>query len=322
MKQKEFYIVTPCYNDWESLSVLLTDINKENEQYAYDIHVVVVNDGSSQENPYGYSGFHCIRDITQLDLVRNVGHQRAIAIALAYVNDTFVDYTGVIVMDCDGEDNYKDIFRFIDQYSSDEIIFAKRRKRSESISFRLFYIFYKFIFKRLTGHVLQGGNFSLIPRSMLNKVVHLSEIWNHYHAGILKSRLKIKYIECDRAQRYRGTSKMNFGSLVMHGLSSISVFNDIVFVKLAFFFIFFFLGSIVAIIFILFLKFIWDSATPGWTTTAIGVILILCTQLLFMLVISAFTTLGNRNMNTFLLVREYKNYLMQVHRMDALQCPE
>jgi hypothetical protein len=318
MKQKEFYIVTPCYNDWESLFVLLTDINKENEQYRYDIHVVVVNDGSSQENSFEWSGFHFIREIIQLDLIRNVGHQRAIAIALAYVNNTFTDYTGVIVMDCDGEDDYKDVFRFIDQYSDNEIIFAKRRKRSESVSFRLFYVFYKFVFKLLTGHVLQGGNFSLIPRPMLNKVVHLSEIWNHYHAGILKSRLKIKQIECDRARRYRGKSKMNMGSLVMHGLSSVSVFNDIVFVKLTLFSFLFFIVSIITIVFVLFLKFILDRATPGWATTVIGVLLILCVQFLFMVVNSTFTTLGGRNMTTFLLSQEYKNYIISIHRLDAL----
>ncbi|GHT20342.1 putative glycosyltransferase YkoT [Bacteroidia bacterium] len=310
---KKIYIVTPCYNDWESLSALLTDIDKENEKYAHDLHVVVVNDGSSQENPFEWSKWGGgYKEITQIDLVRNVGHQRAICVALAYINANFADYDGVVVMDCDGEDDYRDVFRFIDDLSADEIIFARRRKRSESLSFRVFYSFYKALFKMLTGHVLQGGNFSLIPSAMLNKVVHLSEIWNHYHAGILKSRLKIKYLDCDRAQRYRGKSKMNFVSLVTHGLSSVSVFNDIVFVKLTLFAILFFIGSLGAIAFVLFLKFVLDRATPGWATTSIGILLILCTQFLFMVINFTFTTLGSRNMHTFMLEREYKSYIMQI----------
>jgi hypothetical protein len=247
-----------------------------------------------------------------------VGHQRAISIALAYVNNTASDYDGVVVMDCDGEDDYRDVFRFINEVSEDEIIFAKRRKRSESLQFRIFYGIYKWIFKLLTGQVLQGGNFSLIPYAMLNKVVHLSEIWNHYHAGILKSRLKIKYIDCDRASRYKGKSKMNFVSLVTHGLSSVSVFNDIVFVKLTIFAILFFIISIVAMIFILFLKFVMDKATPGWATTSIGVLLILCTQFILMIINFTFSTLGERNRNTFLLVQEYKNYIMRVHPHNVL----
>jgi hypothetical protein len=310
--KKNIYIVMPCYNDWESLSALLKDIDKENEQYGHKITIVVSNDGSSQENPFDWSDFNFIKEIIQIDLIRNVGHQRAICIALAHINTTFTDFDGVIVMDCDGEDDYKDVFRFIDDLSSDEIIFAKRGKRSESLFFRIFYGFYKFIFKLLTGRVLYGGNFSLIPSAMLNKVIHLSEIWNHYHAGILKSRLKIKYIDCDREHRYKGNSKMNFVSLVSHGLSSISVFNDIVFVKLTIFSIFFLISSIVAIAVILFLKFGLNKTTPGWATTSIGVLLILCTQFLFMVVNFTFTTLGGRNMNTFMLKKEYENYILRI----------
>jgi hypothetical protein len=153
---------------------------------------------------------------------------------------------------------------------------------------------------------------------MMNKAVHLNEIWNHYHGGILKSRLKVKYIECDRAHRYRGKSKMNFASLVTHGLSSVSVFNDIVFVKLTLLAIVFFIISMVAILFILYLKFVLERATPGWTTTAIGVFLILCTQFLLMVVNSTFTVLGDRNGHTFLPVREYENYIMQIHLCHVL----
>jgi hypothetical protein len=317
MKQDKFYIVTPCYNDWESLSILLENIDKENEKYAYDIRVIVINDASSQENLSKHSNFQHIKEVSQIDLVRNIGHQRAICIGLSYVSNTFSDYKGVIVMDCDGEDDYRDVFRFINDFLEDEIIFAKRRKRSESLSFRIFYVFYKFIFKQLTGHLLQSGNFSLIPQAMMNKVVHLSEIWNHYHAGILKSRLKIRYMDCDRAQRYKGKSKMNFVSLVMHGLSSISVFNDIVFVKLTLFAIVFFFITIVAIAFILYLKFMLDRATPGWATTAIGIFLILGTQFFFLLISSTFTILGGRNMYTFLPSQEYKNYIMRIHSYNV-----
>jgi hypothetical protein len=311
MKEK-FYIIMPCYNDWESLSILLANINEENKKYDYDLHVIVVNDGSSQKNMLEWSGIRFINEIIQIDLFRNVGHQRAICIALAYINTTFKDYAGVVVMDCDGEDNYMDVFRLIDEASDDKIIFAKRCKRRENLSFKMFYIVYKFVFKLLTGYVLQGGNFSFIPQSMMNKVVHLSEIWNHFHAGILKSRLKVKYIDCNRAQRYSGASKMNFVSLVTHGLSAVSVFNDIVFVRLILFAGVFFGVSVLAIMSILFMKFVLHIASPGWATSAIGIFLILCIQVFSVIIGNTFVTLGHRNMNTFLPLQEYKNYIMRV----------
>ncbi|MDR0692552.1 MAG: glycosyltransferase [Prevotellaceae bacterium] len=310
--REKFYIIMPCYNDWESLSVLLANIDKENERHRYDFHIVVINDGSSQDIPCNNFSFPFIKEFVCIDLIRNMGHQRAISIALSYISDTFTDYKGVIVMDCDGEDDYKDLFRFIDEFSEDEIIFARRRKRKEPLSFRIFYRLYKFVFRCLTGNILQGGNYSLIPHAMMNKVVHLSEIWNHYHAGILKSRLKIKYVDCNRAQRYKGISKMNFASLVTHGLSAVSVFNDTVFVRLTLFAIVFFVVSILAIALILFMKFVLHIASPGWATNVIGIFLILCVQVFSVIIGNTFITLGRRDMNAFLPIREYKNYIMRV----------
>lgn len=308
MKEK-FYIVMPCYNDWESLSALLANISRENEKYRYDFHVVMVNDGSSQSAPVADFSCPFIGKITQIDLARNMGHQRAISIGLSCVSEWGEDYGGVIVMDCDGEDDYRDLFRFIDEFSDSEIIFAKRCKRKESLSFRIFYQLYKIIFQCLTGYVLQSGNYSLIPCALVGKVVHLSEIWNHYHAGILKSRIKIKYVDCNRAQRYKGTSKMNFTSLVTHGLSAISVFNDTVFVRMALFAGVFFVVSFLAIMLVLLMKFVLHIASPGWATTAIGLLLVLCTQVFSVIVGNTLIALGRRDMNTFLPIREYKNYI-------------
>ena len=78
-------------------------------------------------------------------------------------------------------------------------------------------------------------------------------------------------MDCNRAQRYKGISKMNFASLVTHGLSAVSVFNDTVFVRLTLFAVVFFAVSILAIALILFMKFVLHIASPGWATSVIGV---------------------------------------------------
>jgi len=295
--EKEFYIVTPCYNDFESLYILLENIDKENEKYKYNFSVVIVNDASLQENPFIDKKFENIKQITQIDLIKNGGHQKAIALGLLHVNSNLKERKNgaVIVMDCDGEDNYLDVFNFVNKYSDDKILFAKRKKRSESLLFIVFYIFYKFIFKLLTGKVLQSGNFSIIPLCMLNKVVNLNEIWNHYHAGILKSKLPIEYLGCNRSKRYKGESKMNFSALVLHGLSSISVFNEIVFVRLTIFSCMFLVLSILISSVVLAVKFYLNNASPGWVTTVIGILLIMCVQFLTIVITSTFLVLGRRS---------------------------
>jgi len=295
--QQNYYIITTCYNDFESLYILLENIDRENEKYKHNFSVIIVNDASLQENPFIDKKFENIKQISQIDLIKNGGHQRAIASGLSYLNSNLKEHKNgaVIVMDCDGEDNYLDVFNFVNKYSDDKILFAKRKKRSESLLFVVFYIFYKFIFKLLTGKILQSGNFSLIPLCMLNKVVNLNEIWNHYHAGILKSKLPIEYLNCNRSTRYKGKSKMNFSALVLHGLSSISVFNEIVFVRLTIFSCIFMVFSILISSVVLVAKFYYNNASPGWVTTVIGVLLIMCVQFLTIVITSTFLVLGKRS---------------------------
>jgi len=295
--EKEFYIVTPCYNDFESLYILLENIDRENEKHKHNFSVIIVNDASLQENPFIDKKFENIKQISQIDLTKNVGHQRAIAFGISHINSTIKEHKNgaVIVMDCDGEDDYLDVFNFVNKYSDDKILFAKRKKRSESLLFVVFYIFYKFIFKLLTGKTLQSGNFSIIPLCMLNKVASLDEIWNHYHAGILKSKLPIEYLNCNRSLRYKGKSKMNFSALVLHGLSSISVFNEIVFVRLTIFSCIFLVLSTLISIVVLVVKFYFHNASPGWVTTIIGVLLIMCVQFLTIVITSTFLVLGRRS---------------------------
>ena len=100
-----------------------------------------------------------------LRLRRNLGHQRAIAVGLAYVEDRF-KHDAVVVMDSDGEDDPSDVPRLLELLRAEggrAIVFAERTRRSESWSFRFFYGLYKLLHRVLTGHGVRVGNFSAIP---------------------------------------------------------------------------------------------------------------------------------------------------------------
>ena len=58
------------------------------------------------------------------------------------------------------------------------------------------------------------------------------DLWNNLPAAILRSRLPIHLVPIHRGRRYAGKSKMNFTSLIVHGLSGISVYADTIFVRL------------------------------------------------------------------------------------------
>ena len=76
------------------------------------------------------------------------------------------------------------------------------------------------------------GNFSIIPRPRLASLVVVSEMWNHYAAAAFKSRQPLCTVPTQRAKRLDGKSKMNFVNLVVHGLSAISVYGELVGIRL------------------------------------------------------------------------------------------
>ena len=113
-----------------------------------------------------------------LRLRRNLGHQRAIVIALAYV-EAHVPCAAVVVMDLapSGEDRPSDVVRLADEWreaNADKLIFALRSRRSEGPAFRAFYGLYRALFKLGTGQPIRVGNFSLVPRAVLRRLVAVS----------------------------------------------------------------------------------------------------------------------------------------------------
>ncbi|MBC7440751.1 MAG: glycosyltransferase, partial [Flavobacterium sp.] len=189
---KKVYCLTPVYNDWESCNILLSHIEKLQvaQKADYKFHIIIVNDGSSEEQQSLLSTANL--QITIVNLKINIGHQRAIAVGLQYIHNEINDFDYVIVMDSDGEDKPEDILVLLaknKQDTKDKIIFAQRNKRQESLLFKTGYFFYKRIFSYLTGQKISFGNFSLIPKSLLIKVVHQNNIWNHYSGGIIQSKI-------------------------------------------------------------------------------------------------------------------------------------
>jgi len=130
-RNKKIICLTPIYNDWESFSILVKKIEKEYllQQKQYLIQIVAINDGSIEE--FEKETFNTTTTIELVNLKVNVGHQRAIAIGLQYINDTKTDFDFVIVLDSDGEDNPEDILHLVakcESLNSSKIIFAQRKK--------------------------------------------------------------------------------------------------------------------------------------------------------------------------------------------------
>lgn len=227
-------IVTPVLSDWKSFAQLVCEIRELPVFAKADICVVAVDDGSPElETPSDELIGGPVREIQVVRLKANLSHQRAIAIGLAHV-ERELDIDIVIVMDSDGEDQPHDIERMLDAHDAQPgaIVVARRRKRSEGKRFKLGYAVYKFVFALLTGKTISFGNFSLIPANRLPNIVYNPNIWNSFAATLLRSRVPIEFVETNRGRRYFGRSSMNFSGLVVHGMSAISVYSDVVITRM------------------------------------------------------------------------------------------
>ena len=224
-------VVIPLYNDWDALDLLLFEIKKSISFELFSkLSFVIVDDCSSI--PCDIQRFSDY-NLSIIRLWRNVSHQKAIALGLSYLTQE-TDFEKVIVMDSDGEDMPSHIQNLYNAslLEPDKIIFAKRVKRSEGLFFRMGYSVYKLLFGLLTGKVIEFGNFSILSFRQAQKLTYVSEIWNHFSGGIIRSKLPYISIPIERGVRLAGKSKMNFMSLFMHGLSAISVHLDTVAVRI------------------------------------------------------------------------------------------
>jgi glycosyltransferase involved in cell wall biosynthesis len=288
----------PVYNDWPSFQLLIQRIDCLVSSWNAEISVFVVDDCSISELPdwSGFGDLPSIKRLEVLSLSANLGHQRAIAVGLCEL-ELRDDFDGVLIMDSDGEDRPEEIAGLIGSFSEHKnaIVVAQRIKRTESLTFQLFYYVYKLAFRLLTGEVIDFGNFCIIPSTVLHRLTHMPEVWNHLAAAAIRSRLDIRRVPTQRGLRYSGNSSMNLESLIVHGLSAISVFTDKLFARLLLLCL---LISVLDACFacaVVFARVFTNLAVPGWATSAVGLSAAILLQNITLSAIAAFLMLATRS---------------------------
>lgn len=311
----------PVYDDWQVLRLLLEQLDGELVRANRRASVIAIDDASEMAADLSGLTFSAIRSLKVLRLRRNLGHQRAIVVALAYV-EAHVPCAAVVVMDADGEDRPSDVVRLADEWrkaNADKLIFALRSRRSEGPAFRAFYALYRVLFKLGTGQPIRVGNFSLVPRAVLRRLVAVSEIWNHYASGVQRAKVPCVYLPTDRGKRLAGRSKMSFVSLVTHGMSAMSVHSETIGTRMLVLALVLGCAVVVAMGAVVGVRFLTNLAIPGWATFAFGILALMLVQLLLVALFFAGTVLHGRNAYTFLPSRDYSHYVDVLETVDVDQ---
>jgi len=311
-------ILIPVFNDWNAAALLLPALDHALADCPLRPEVLIVNDGSSDPLAPGLLAqpFEHLHGVQILHLRRNLGHQRAIAVGLVHIQK-HLPCAAVVVMDGDGEDRPRDILRLIAEFQrhgQQSIIFAERAKRMEKATFQICYRLYCALHWLLTGVRVRVGNFSIVPWQAVERLVVVSELWNHYAAAIFRARLPHRAIPLDRGRRMTGESRMNFVALLVHGLSAISVFSDVVSTRL----LVLALSGIALLAGAAGAALAMHLAIPAWAAYAAAVLFVLLTQALFGAFLLVFTTISARASMSFIPSRDASHFIDRQERVFPL----
>jgi glycosyltransferase involved in cell wall biosynthesis len=200
-------IVTPFYNEEESLPKLVSQFKSGFENVLYDYEVVFVNDGSSdgslklllklqEKNPW----------IKILDLNGNHGHQTALIAGL-----DFAKGKSIITMDSDLQDPVSVLPKLIQKWlDGSKVVYARRIKRNgESFSKKLFaFVFYRVL--KIFSYVnvpVDVGDFRLIDREILEEL-KVDPLRSFFVRGAIAKYAKdISFVDFERDERFAGDPK-------------------------------------------------------------------------------------------------------------------
>ena len=225
-------ILIPVYNDWQSVFKLLENINSEVLKLDGEFSAIIVNDTSIENRPEFSIDLGNIKSIQVINMKENRGHARCNAAGLKHINEK-EEFDYVIPMDGDGEDRPEELILLIEKIEDypDSVITAERVKRSEGFIFKFCYLAHKYLTLVFTGQKIKYGNYTCLPKYLVNKMVNEPATWSSFSGSLAKIAKNRKSIPSERGTRYFGPTKMSFFKLLKHSLSIIAVFKTTLLIR-------------------------------------------------------------------------------------------
>ena len=168
---KKFTFLLPLYNDWENLKILIEKIETQLQKLDDQFDVLVLNDSSTLKCNISFKNLQKLKQIKIINLNKNIGSQRAIAIGLKYIfqNSENNEEKIIILMDSDGQDDPEILDKIIEinKKFPNEIITINRTRRNEVMWFKILYELHYYTLILFSGHRIRYGNYSLISLDKL-----------------------------------------------------------------------------------------------------------------------------------------------------------
>jgi len=300
-------VLIPILNDWVSVAEVISGLDQAFAASPDSLSVLMIDDGSTTPPPALLGPYAKLTGVSVLKLKKNVGHQRALAVGLCYIAEK-IKCDAVVIMDGDGQDVPADAARLVErmkQLPEPTAVFAERARRSESLAFRLCYGVYRLLHLLLTGLGIHVGNFSVLPAVYLDRLAIEPMLWNHYAASVMRARVPVDRVSTSRGVRIQGESRLNFVALVVHGLSALACYGEIIGVRLILLSGLLFAFGLIDLGVLIGIKLFTNLAVPGWTSLFLGLVLVVILQVATLVSNFTMQIISLRSAQPFLPARDY-----------------
>ncbi len=271
-------IIIPCYNEElcikntvNQLLVVLDDLVSKNK-ITNESYIYLVDDGSSDSTWSIIEELHNANNgrVKGTKFIRNFGNQKAIMAGLESVREIGCDC--VVSIDADLQQDEWAIERFIDEYmKGSDIVLGIRNDRKTDSFFKktTAVMFYKTMNLLGANIPMNHSDYRLVSKRTLDILELYPEKLFFLRGFFHEIGLPTAYVKFDVKQRFAGTSKFNFSSLMALALNGITSYSIIPlrFVAVLGFFMALF-GFIVGLETV-YEKLVFHNSPNGWATTII-----------------------------------------------------
>ena len=217
--------VSPVYNAENILGELVSEIQKVMIDINETYEVILVDDRSSDNSWLKmYELSSKVDNLKIIRLSRNFGQHPSIMAGL-----TFAKGEWVVVLDCDLQDQPKEVLKLYNKMKEGyDIVLAQRKVRNDNMAKRLSSLIYSKIYGFLTGsdHDYQVANFGIYHIKVISSILSMSDYIKNFSLFVNFVGFKKTSIEVEHAQRFEGKSTYNLPKLLNLAFNSIISFSN------------------------------------------------------------------------------------------------
>lgn len=220
-----FSIVSPVYRAEHILDALVDEIRKTMTEMGHTFEIILVDDRSPDHSWTVMKRLsQTFPEVKSVRLSRNFGQHPAIMAGLSQARGEWV-----VVMDCDLQDQPKEIPKLYAQTSDGfEVVLARRTKRTDGflkkLSSRLFSVIYSYFTNVRYDNEI--ANYGVYHRKVIDAVLTVNDYIKFFPLFVKLAGFNTTAVEIEHGHRHEGESTYTLSTLMSLAFNTILSFSS------------------------------------------------------------------------------------------------